>query len=178
MTVPAPFQPPQGALHPLLGERESGLSRHDVVEGHGNVGSEHTLDLDGGLGCDGAQTSIEVTRELHAFLLDRPQPFEGEDLEPTRVREDGLGPRRESVESAHLPDDLFSRPKVQVVGIPQNDLRSRAIDLIGMQTADGAVSADGHERRSVDRAVGELQLTGTGCTCGGLETELKHGAKS
>ncbi len=65
---------------------------------------------------------------------------------------------------------------MQMVGIAQNDLGSRAFDFGGMKAPHGAVSTHRHERRSTHLAMRQCQRAGAGETVGAVEGEVEHGA--
>jgi hypothetical protein len=81
------------------------------------------------------------------------------------------------MEAAERVHYILSGPEMEVIGVPQNDLRPGSADLVGVETPDGPVRSDRHEGRGVDHAVGEGEMSGAGEALGGLESELEHAAK-
>jgi hypothetical protein len=67
-----------------------------------------------------------VGAEVDAFVGDRAELRQREDLEAAAVRQDRLVPVHELVETAGGADDLTARTEVQVVGVAEEDLRARA----------------------------------------------------
>src|SRR5213592_2975855 len=62
-------------------------SGNHVIEGHGDVGTERPLNLNGTLGGQCAPAAVDVALKLDAVLVDFPEALEGEDLKAARVRE-------------------------------------------------------------------------------------------
>ena len=55
------------------------------------------------------------------------------------------------------PDHFRARPKHQVKGVAQNDFRTDFMDIPGQHTLDGAIGANGHERRGFNGTPGKRQ---------------------
>ena len=93
-------------------------------------------------------------RKATPFSSDHESVGERGDLEAAAVREPGATPAGEAVQAAELRNArLFARSLVQVVGVGQQDLRTRRPQLVGGDAAHGAVGGDGHEGRRLDHAV-------------------------
>ena len=55
---------------------------------------------------------------------------------------------------AALPRDQFvARPKIEVVGVAENDFGAHVFQMLGRERLDGPLGADRHERRGLDHAV-------------------------
>ena len=63
---------------------------------------------------------------------------------------------------------------MQMVGIAQHDLSSRALDFDRVKPADSPMSAHRHERRRAHRPMRQRERTGTGETVGAFEFEVEH----
>ena len=124
-----------------------------------------------------AEPSMWLTNSTPS-LRDPSEPFKGEDLEAARIGEHGPVPGGEAMQSAKRPHRLLPRAEVEVVGIPQNDLRAGSAHLLRMKAAYGSVGSDGHERRGQHRSMRQDQPPGPREAFGGIEGELEHGAQS
>jgi len=63
---------------------------------------------------------------------------------------------------------------MQMVGIAQHDLSSRALDFGRVKPADGPVSPHRHERRRGHRPMRQRERGGTGETVSAVEGEVEH----
>jgi hypothetical protein len=76
-------------------------------------------------------------------------------------------------------DHLEAGPQPQVEGVAEHDLRADVDQFCRCHRLHGAVSADRHECRRLDRAVRQRQATASRGTVGGDEFELNaHAARS
>ena len=81
----------------------------------------------------------------------------------------------ELMEPARRADDLAARTEVQVVGVAEQDLRTRLLDLLRGHAFDRRLRAHGHEDRCLDLAMRRLQHAQAGGRLRvGLE-EREHG---
>jgi hypothetical protein len=62
------------------------------------------------------------------------------------------------MQAAELRDQLVAGPKVQVVGVAEQDRRAELSHLVGIERLHGRLRPDRHERRRRDGAVGRSQL--------------------
>ena len=72
--------------------------------------------------------------ELHPFFADLAQLVEAEDLKATGIGKHGPRPGDKTVQPSQPPDQLVTRPQVQVIGIGENDLR---VQLFEQMLGDG-----------------------------------------
>ncbi len=170
----APLQPAKRPVQSLQGQLVRRLSRDHVVEGHGDVGAEVALDLDGALGRQRARGPIDVTLEGDAVLGDPPKRLERKHLEPAGVGQHRPVPGGESVQAAHVAHHRLARAEVEMVGVAEDDLRAGAAHVLGAQAADDAVRAHGHEGRRAHRPVGEREHAGPRGARLSLDRELEH----
>ena len=113
--------------------------------------------------------------EVDAFVGDRAQLRQREDLEATAVREDRLIPVHELMETARRTDDFAARTKVQMVGVAEQNLRTRLLDLLRGHAFHRRLRTYGHEDRCLDLAMRRLQHAQAGGRLRvGLE-EREHG---
>src|ERR1700693_3246940 len=68
-----------------------------------------------------------------------------------------MRPAHETVQSLMRGDYVESRPQPEVVGVAENDLRAKLLELARRHGLDRAVGADRHEDRRLNRAVRERQ---------------------
>ena len=54
-------------------------------------------------------------------------------------------------------DDFRARAQHQMKGVAQYDRGAQTLELLGCHALDRAVGTDRHERRCLDRAMGQLQ---------------------
>src|SRR5215207_9832276 len=99
------------------------------------------------------QCAVDVTLEFNALLLDPAETFEGEHLKSARIGEHGTVPRSEPMQPSHRLNNRFPRPKVQVVGVAENDLSTGAPNISGTEASDHRMGADWHERWGFDLSV-------------------------
>ena len=107
--------------------------------------------------------AIEMRSELDAVLIYLAALREAKDLVAATVGEDRLIPADELVETTPPRDQFVAGPEHQVVGIAEDYARPEFIQMLGGQCFNGALGADWHERRSLDRAVGRLKDSPPGC---------------
>jgi hypothetical protein len=77
------------------------------------------------------------------------------------------------VEPAAAGDGLLARTEVQVIGVAQDDARAGVDQMLLGDRLDGALSADGHEDRGLDRAVGRGQAAASCPAVGGKHLEVE-----
>jgi len=90
--------------------------------------------------------AVDVAPEGDAVVVDRAVSGEREHLKPTRIRQDGLRPRHETVEATHGLQRLEAGAQIEVVGVPENDVGVGRLDIGRREPLHGTHRADGHER--------------------------------
>ena len=116
--------------------------------------------------------AVDVAAELAAFFGEFANAGEGEDLEASRIGEDGLVPVHELVHATKLGDGLRAGTHLQVVGVVEHDLGAQGGNRVGQQALDGAFGANGHKDGRVNVAVGGVEDTGPGMRAGILGENL------
>lgn len=149
------------------GERAGGVGfvarvGRAFVEEHRDVGSERGLNLHAQLGGKHHFRSIEVVLKSHAFFGDLAKLGQGPNLESSRVGEEGFLPGRETVESAHLTNQLMAGAQPEVVGVAEDDLRAELLELERVESFHRPLGADRHEDRCFDHAVRQAQGSASG----------------
>ena len=131
------------------------------------------MDLHGLFGADEEGSAIKVRFEVDAFGGDFIERAQGENLVAAGIGEDGTVPGGEAMETAELADDFGAGAEIEVVGIPEDDLRAELGELIRVDGFYGALRADGHEDGRLDFAVGKIEraAAGSGIRTGGVEGE-------
>ena len=92
---------------------------------------------------------------------------------PAAVREERAVPRHEAVEPPEFFDQLFARPKREVVGVAEEHLAAGCARVVGRHGFERAVSADGHEGRRLNRAVGRRHFPRARADRSAFEFELQ-----
>ena len=100
--------------------------------------------------------------EVRAFLVNRPPIDEAEYLIAAAIRQDRTRPADKPVQTTAARDQIVAGPQIQVIRVAQQDLRTEAFEIPVRDTLDGALGADRHEGRRLDRAVRCRKHTGPG----------------
>ncbi len=119
---------------------------------------EVRLDIDGTFRRQQVRAAIEMRAELDAALIYLAAVGEAEYLIAAAVGEDRLVPADELVEAAAARDQLIAGPQHQVIGIAEDDAGADLVKMLSSQRLNGALGADRHERRRLDRAVRGLRI--------------------
>lgn len=100
--------------------------------------------------------------KIDAFVLYFIQLGERKDLESAAVRENRAVPRHEPMQSAGRPDELVARPHIQMIGVGENNLRSRLFEIARHDAFDRRLRAHGHIDGRLDVPVRRMQNPGAG----------------
>lgn len=106
--------------------------------------------------------AIQMGTEGHALFLDGPQRGQAEYLKAAAVRQDGLVPGVETVQTAPGGNEFIARAQIKMIGIAEDDFRPDGVQVVGGNGLDAAHRAYRHEDGRVDRSVGRLQRAGAG----------------
>ena len=151
-----------------------------LVELHLDVGAEQPLDLHGAFRCQLVPLAVDMRLEDRALLGDLADLGERHDLEAARVGEDGPLPADEAVKPAEFRNLLGTRTEHEVIGIAQDDVGARRLDLVEIETLHGAHGAHRHEGGRADVAMPRLNRTkaglAVGCVKGEAEGSFRHAA--
>ena len=134
----------------VLGRR---IGRRALVECHDDVGPQRVLHLDAPGRRQLDHRAIHVTLEDDLFVRDAVNVRQGKDLEPPAVGKDRPRPGHEAVQIAEVRDHPLAGAEHQVIGVRQDDLCAGRGDVVGEDSFDRPLRADGHERRGVERPV-------------------------
>ena len=173
MSRKATVGPAAGKLHGTLHLRAVGRVAHTLVELHADVRAQALRDGHVVLGRpEDVLAVVVVSTELHAAVGKFDEVAVGEDLEASRIGEDGLVPVHELVHATKLGDGLRAGTHLQVVGVVEHDLGAQGGNRVGQQALDGAFGANGHKDGRVNVAVGGVEDTGPGMRAGILGENL------
>ena len=143
-----------------------------LVQDHSDVGSQETLVFHGRLGREEALTAVDVRLEEYAVFGDPLEPAQTEGLEPATVRENWAVPSHESVEVAHIADQLDAWPEHQVVGVGEENVGSQRRQVVRGEGLHRTQSSHRHERGRLDRTVGSLKYPGAGASIYGVNLKM------
>ena len=97
--------------------------------------------------------AVQMRLKLDALLAQLAERVQAEDLKPSAVSQYRALPGHEPVQAAELIYGRMSGPQIQVIGVGEDDRRPGFFEHLLRQRLDCALSADGHEGRSIKRAV-------------------------
>ena len=106
-----------------------------------------------------------------------PPLGEAEHLEAAAVGQDRARPADEAVQAAAPRDQLVARPQQQVIGVGEDDLGARILEVAMPNRLDRALRADRHERRRLDDAVRRLELAEARRAIGDLTVKRNRHAR-
>src|SRR3954468_25048060 len=84
------------------------------------------------------------------------QVAQREDLEPAGVRKHAPIPRHEAMEPAEFADVLMSRPKIEMIGVAEDNLSAEFFEDVLRNRLNAGDCADGHEHWRFNDAVRQL----------------------
>ena len=97
---------------------------------------------------------VDVRTETAPFLGDFTALGQRKDLKTAAIGQYRPLPPAETVQTAGPFEDFGARPQVQVIGIPQNDLRAHLPLQVAVENAlDASDRSYGHKNRRFDRPV-------------------------
>jgi hypothetical protein len=139
------------ALH--RGAHIGGVRVDELVEGHGDVGAEHRLDLHGPLRRQPVLGAVQVREERDAVIVDPGSIGETEDLEATRIGQDRSVPGHEPMQATQARDTLGGRAQAEVVRVAQDHLGARRPQIGRRQRLHRRLRPNRHELGRVNRPV-------------------------
>src|SRR5438270_919837 len=123
------------------------------IKRHDDVGSQPNLRRHGTLRTEKVRRAIEVRPERHSVLIELAQLAKAEYLESSRIRQKRPIPRHKPMQPAHPPDDLHTRPQIQVISISKDDLRPNFLNDVLRDALHGPDGANRHKDGSVDHGM-------------------------
>ncbi len=97
---------------------------------------------------------VQVGLKHNPIIGDFPERTEAEDLKPPAIREDRTIPSGEGVKSSQVPNELMTRPEVEVVCIAEDELHSHLAHLVRREGLHCAKGSAGHEDGGLHRPMG------------------------
>ena len=114
--------------------------------------------------------------ERDALFGELAQFAERENLKATGIGEHRAVPRHEAMESTKFANVLVSGPKIKMVGIAENNLRTKFFEDVLRDGLYGRNGSDGHEDGRFDDAMRQLHAADTGLAVAGFDCEReRHG---
>ena len=117
--------------------------------------------------------AVNMRPERDAFLRNFAETGETENLETAAIGQNGAVPIHKLMQAAHFPDNIYSRPEVEVVVIGQDHTDIDLFKLAGSNGFNGGLAADRHKDGGFHRAVGSDQPTQTGAAVGRVFNQVK-----
>ena len=93
--------------------------------------------------------------EIHPLLLYLAERCKGEYLETARIGKDIVGPGGELVKAPCLLNNFYSRPQIEMIGVPQYKTIPHVRHILMLYSLDAAVGSHRHIYRGLDSAVGQ-----------------------
>src|SRR5665811_2115004 len=124
-----------------------------MVELHHDVRTEDQLEVDHGFRRHRPAAAVDMRGECYAVLSHRVVVGQAEYLEAATVGQDRSIPAHERVDATSFTNHIDAGTKHQVIGICQDDLRSRAANFIRLEGLHRGLGADGHEYRCLNHAM-------------------------
>ena len=78
----------------------------------------------------------------------------------------------EFVQAAKICDQVLAGPKMQMIGVRENNLRAKIFEIMRVQTFDRCLRADRHKDRRLYVAVRCVENAGAGLTVGRFVSNL------
>ena len=122
-----------------------GFVRRRFVKGHDDVRTQRHLDFHRFFGRQEMRRTVQVRLKRHALLRNFGEFVEAEHLEAAAVGQNGMAPVHEAVQSAELLDQFMARSEVEMIGVPQDYLRTKIADRFGKECLYRALCSHGHE---------------------------------
>ena len=135
-------------IHPVLAA---------LVELHDDVRTQRVLYLHHFFGREKVFAAVYVRIEPHALVLYIVELCEGEDLKAAAVGEDGPVPVHELVQPSRLSDQLVTGAHIEVIGVCEDDLRTRLFQIARQDALDGRLRSHGHIDGRLDIAVRRME---------------------
>ena len=112
--------------------------------------------------------------ELGAIFSDLPAVGETEYLVPAAIGEDRMVPPDESVKAPTPGNQLVPGAEMQVIGVAENDLSARFLEVAVTHRLDAALRPDRHEGRRLYDTMGCAELPEARKAVGTAEGEFER----
>jgi hypothetical protein len=145
-----------------------------LVQRHQYVAAERELDIHGRLRRERVDVTIEVGVEDDTLFGNLANPRQAEHLKPAGISENRARPGHEPVQSAETADQLVPGTQIKVICVAQKNAYVEILGQVALrQSFDRSLSADGHEHRRLDIAVGRMQHAGARARDRALRLDLE-----
>src|SRR3984893_2987566 len=167
----APLRPSQREFHRLARAVPIRWMLGTFVKRHHDIGTEPDLRVHCAFRTEEMGRSVQVGAEGHACFCHLTQLVQTENLETARSGEHRAGPGHEAVQPSQLADLFHSRPQIEMVGIPQNNLYAEFLKNVLGNAFDRGQRAHRHEHRGLHDSMRRSQPSGASGT--GASFDLK-----
>ena len=138
-----------------LAQRDHGITRrflihsgrHALVKDHHDVAADRHLRFNTALGTEKNCFAIQIALKNSALLAHRAGMGQGEDLKSSGIGEHRVIPTHEAMNSSHIPENLRAWTEEQVVGIGEQDLRTRFLQKMRRLSLHCGMRSNRHEQR-------------------------------
>ena len=162
------INPCLAALGPAQGEPQrflcvlavAGVGRA-FIEQHGDITAQVGLDFHAALRGEHHVRTVDVVAEAYAFLGNLTQARQTPHLEATGIGEHGLVPAGEGMQTTQVADGFIARAEAEVVGIAQDNLGTKGLQVFRVQGLYRALRAHRHEDGGGYIAVRQVQRAET-----------------
>ena len=159
------FEPPAGQIQRFGRIIVRSVPGRTFIERHHDIGPDTPLHVHHALRRKQVFRPVDVRTETAPFLGDFAALGQRKDLKTAAIGQYRPLPPAETVQAAGPFEDFGARPQVQVIGIPQNDLRAHLLLQVAVENAlDASDRSYGHKNRRFDRPVTGRDYPGARCT--------------
>lgn len=136
-----------------------------MIEIQDDVCTKLVLNANGVLRTQVAFFAAAMRAELHTVVIDLADASEGKHLVATGIGDHGQVPRYKSMDAARFSDEIFAWMEMEVIGVAQENLRSKTTKVFMGETLHSAGSSHRHEQGQGKIAVkrAERSQTANGC---------------
>src|SRR3989337_652341 len=162
MKVLAPLCPSVGKLHGGCCIIPCSRIWRAFVKTHYNVSAEELLNLHSLFRAQEVFRAVQMGLEIYPFILYLAQFAVAENLIAPAVRKYGPVPVHESVQAAHIPYKLVTRPQVEMVCIAKDYLYPDLLELFRCHGLHSCLRAYRHKHRGADLTMAGCDFTESG----------------
>lgn len=105
--------------------------------------------------------AVQMRLKLDSLLAQLAERVQAEDLKSSAVAQYRVLPGHEPMQPPELIDRRVAGPQIQMIGVAQDDRRPSFFEHLLRQRLDCPLRADGHEGRSIKRAVSGSDSAGS-----------------
>ena len=178
--VAAALRPAHRHFHARRNLVTRAVGARAFIECHHDIAAQQALDFHAALGREHVFRAIDMAAEFDALLGQLAQFGQAHHLVAAAVGQDRALPVHEFMQAAQPRHPLGPRAEHQVIGIAENDVRTRLADGLGLHRLNRCRGADRHECRRADFPALHGNGAGARGTIGGLDGKCEtfaHGQK-